>query len=120
MSKPKYNSDQLFEEIEVVSTITCSNCRTHDIYPGDEFLTAEQFFKKGWRATISRNVYCPKCSKIKLKQTLNLSDIKFDKNKPISKAKLEKSVKTLNKQIQEIEDRRKISDYSKLNRPMDI
>ena len=58
-----------------------------------------------------------KSKKIK---SINLSDIKFDKNKPISKAKLEKSIKTLNKQIQEIEDRRKISDYSKLNRPMNI
>jgi len=51
---------------------------------------------------------------------IKLSDIKFDKNKPISKAKLKKSIETLNKQIQEIEDKRKISDYSKLNRPMDI
>ena len=55
-----------------------------------------------------------------MKKPINLSDIKFDKNKPISKAKLETSIKTLNKQIQEIEDRRKISDYSKLNRPMNI
>ncbi len=58
-----------------------------------------------------------KSKKIK---SINLSDIKFDKNKPISKTKLQKSLKSLAAQLKEIDDRRKISDYSKLNRPMDI
>lgn len=49
-----------------------------------------------------------------------LSDIKFDKNRVISNDELEKAVKELEKVVKKTEDNRKITDYRKLNRPMDI
>lgn len=58
-------------------------------------------------------------SKKKIKP-INLSDIKFDKNTAVSPRKLEKMIKNLNKTIEEIDEKRKISDYSKLHRPMTI
>lgn len=56
----------------------------------------------------------------KNKHITNLSDIKFDKNKTISKAKIKKIVKRLKEKTCEIEDKRAIKDYSKLNRPTTI
>lgn len=58
-------------------------------------------------------------SKKKIKP-INLSDIKFYKNTAVSPRKLEKMIKNLNKTIEEIDEKRKISDYSKLHRPMTI
>jgi len=59
--------DILLENIEVVSTITCSSCGATQSSWTDDYYASEEFIGKGWRATRNRNVYCPKCAKKKLK-----------------------------------------------------
>lgn len=66
MSKNKANS--LYEAIEVHVEITCSSCnKTETLHGCDEFDACEVLYEDGWRMTRSQNVYCPTCSKKKLK-----------------------------------------------------
>lgn len=71
-NKKKINSRYKAEHLEgfcnVETSIECSNCKKGDgFWGGDEFYASEEFFKKGWRATASSNVYCPTCAPKKLK-----------------------------------------------------
>ncbi len=59
--------DILIENIDVISNISCSNCGYTGTKHTDDYYAADEFFGEGWRATINRNIYCPKCSKNKLK-----------------------------------------------------
>lgn len=62
-------TDRLLESIITVQTVICTNCRkSNDQYYIDKYSAVEYFKDKGWRATKHSNIYCPKCSKIKLKK----------------------------------------------------
>jgi hypothetical protein len=54
-------AEKLVDEIHVTCEIQCSKCKKlstiHDL---DEWLAADDFFKKGWRKKSTR-VYCPEC-----------------------------------------------------------
>jgi DNA-directed RNA polymerase subunit RPC12/RpoP len=62
----KYESSDLYDFIEVESSIQCSNCGKGDIDMGEN--SEDEFFKRGWRATKKGNVYCPECAFKKLKE----------------------------------------------------
>ena len=61
-------SDRIYEAMDTLHTIICSNCGkngyVHDI---DDWWAVEDFKNRGWRATKHGNVYCPDCAKKKLK-----------------------------------------------------
>ena len=61
----KHEPMDLYDYIEIESSIQCSNCGKDDLAIGDN--REEYFFDKGWRATKNGNVYCPKCALKKLK-----------------------------------------------------
>lgn len=68
MSKKKYNADQLEDNILIEASIECTKCKSGDLeMHTDQYYAADEFFKKGWRAT-PNNVYCPKCAKTYLKK----------------------------------------------------
>ena len=65
----KYEPMDLWDSIEVECAINCSNCQKRGVlHFVDDDEASHAFFKKGWRATKSKNVYCPECAKKKLKQ----------------------------------------------------
>lgn len=70
----KYEPMDLWDFIEVESTITCSSCGKQKTAMGGS--NEDSFFYEGWRATKSGNVYCPECALKKLK--------KVDKHKSIN------------------------------------
>jgi DNA-directed RNA polymerase subunit RPC12/RpoP len=60
--------DRLFESIDTISEIRCSSCGRMAMTIGDGYDAAYEFKNKGWNVTIYGNVYCPECSKKKLKK----------------------------------------------------
>jgi len=59
--------DRLYEAVETISDIRCTNCGTSQtMYCISDYEAAEAFQSEGWRAT-HYNVYCPTCAKQKLK-----------------------------------------------------
>lgn len=59
---------EIWENIETENSLRCTSCklisRRHD---EDPYHSAEEFIRTGWRITRFGNVYCPKCTKKKLK-----------------------------------------------------
>jgi hypothetical protein len=53
---------ELLDYCETTVDICCSKCGTTDtVCCLDDYNAVEEFFKKGWRATL-QNCYCPKCA----------------------------------------------------------
>lgn len=67
MGKNKYTAIDLAEQVELESVITCYSCDREQRDWQDEIEFAKDLFKEGWRVTSRGNVYCPTCSKKKLK-----------------------------------------------------
>lgn len=66
MAKNKYLPEQLFDSIDTISEIHCTKCREKEVQYGDDSITCDDFFDKGWRAT-PNHTYCPTCAKKYLK-----------------------------------------------------
>lgn len=56
--------DSLMECVHVEVSIECSNdgCNSSETdYYGDDYISAQEFYKKGWRVDKDGNAVCPKC-----------------------------------------------------------
>ena len=65
MTKEEKIKLKLYDYIECVTSLGCSNCNTIEEIFGVDADT-EPFYELGWRAT-EYNCYCPECAKKKLK-----------------------------------------------------
>jgi ribosomal protein S27E len=60
--------DRMFDQVTTVTEVTCTGCGTSTARHGDGYEVAEELVRyMGWRVTKHQNVYCPICSKKKLK-----------------------------------------------------
>ena len=67
MNKEK-TIDNLYEAVDMEVTIRCDNCGKYEsIFGSDDWVAADIFYEKGWRSGRS-SIYCPNCSKRKLKR----------------------------------------------------
>ena len=65
-----HESMELMDYCETTVDICCSKCGINDTICGaDDYNAAEEFFKKGWRAT-HQNCYCPKCAMKYIKEKI--------------------------------------------------
>jgi DNA-directed RNA polymerase subunit RPC12/RpoP len=59
---------EMWENIETQNNIRCTSCKQFSHrYDEDPYHSAKEFISGGWRITKYGNIYCPKCSKKKLK-----------------------------------------------------
>lgn len=60
MPKLNFNPEQLQKVIQPTFIIDCSTCNKEDKIMTDTVEhAAEYFFKRGWRVTPAKHVYCP-------------------------------------------------------------